>query len=503
MVGFSLGEPDDDDRGSPGTLPYRPPEAGGVAAKVLTAVIVVGLAVGAVAYFALPASRIDGPTAPTTSGPLGQPPATGSGLSLKAPPAPAAVLAGVAASRSVDAHRLEHLVGRTLTSPRLGHHLGFAVAALGSTHLAMRAGGPQPITPASTTKLLTTTTALTILGPDHRFATTVKQGGSPRRIVLVGGGDPLLTDRRTPAEEAAESYPRPATLQQLAARTAASLSKAGVHRVSLGYDDSLFTGPAVNPQWPHKYIPESVVSPISSLWVDEGRAVAGLAARVADPAAEAASLFGALLAEQGVAVDPTVRDTRVSHTAATLATVESPPLAEIVQHILALSDNEGAEVLLRQVAIAAGRPGSSAAGVQVVRQTISGLGIDLRHAVIYDGSGLSRHDRLPIQVLVDVLQADAAADHPDLRPVVTSLPVAGFTGTLAYRFVDDEPSGLGLVTAKTGTLTDVHALAGVITARSGAVLVFAAVADRVPVPKTNAARAQLDRIAATLASCGC
>jgi serine-type D-Ala-D-Ala carboxypeptidase/endopeptidase (penicillin-binding protein 4) len=104
---------------------------------------------------------------------------------------------------------------------------------------------------------------------------------------------------------------------------------------------------------------------------------------------------------------------------------------------------------------------------------------------------------------VAVLQADASSDHSDLRSVVTSLPVAGFSGSLDDRFVDSAPSGLGLVTAKTGTLTGVHALAGVVSTRSGAVLVFAAVADQVPVPKTFAARAQLDRIGAALAGCGC
>jgi D-alanyl-D-alanine carboxypeptidase/D-alanyl-D-alanine-endopeptidase (penicillin-binding protein 4) len=351
-------------------------------------------------------------------------------------------------------------------------------------------------------KLLTTTTALDLLGPDHRFETTVKQGSDRRHIVLVGGGDPLLTDRRPSAAEAATEYPPPATLQQLAALTARALKREGVRSVSVGYDGSLFTGPAVNPQWEPGYIPEFVVSPISSLWVDEGRAVPGLSARVADPAREAGVRFAALLSQQGVDVDPGVRPVIAPRHAATLAGVESAPLAEIVQHIIELSDNEGAEVLLRQAALAAGRPGSAAAGVEVVRRTLARLGVDLGDAVIHDGSGLSRHDRLPVPVLIAVLQTDADSEHSDLRPVVTSLPVAGFSGSLDYRFVD-APSGLGLVAAKTGTLTGVHALAGMVSTRSGAVLVFAAVADRVPVPKTFAARAQLDRIGAVLAGCGC
>ena len=83
---------------------------------------------------------------------------------------------------------------------------------------------------------------------------------------------------------------------------------------------------------------------------------------------------------------------------------------------------------------------------------------------IYDGSGLARDDEVPVQTLVDVLQVAADPQHPTLRPVVSTLPVAGFTGSLAYRFVTDAPAGLGVVRAKTGTLTaaGVHGLAGIV-----------------------------------------
>lgn len=54
-----------------------------------------------------------------------------------------------------------------------------------------------------------------------------------------------------------------------------------------------------------------------------------------------------------------------------------------------------------------------------------------------------------------------------------------------------------------GTLSGVHGLAGLVSTREGQTLMFAAVADEVPVRRALAARAQLDRIAALLASCGC
>ena len=105
--------------------------------------------------------------------------------------------------------------------------------------------GRGAVTPASTTKLLTTTAALAKLGPMKRFRTTVRQ--SAGRLVLVGGGDPFLASSKAASKGL---YPTRATLEDLAARTAAALRQQGTTAVRLGYDDSLFTGPKVDPTWP-------------------------------------------------------------------------------------------------------------------------------------------------------------------------------------------------------------------------------------------------------------
>ena len=57
--------------------------------------------------------------------------------------------------------------------------------------------------------------------------------------------------------------------------------------------------------------------------------------------------------------------------------------------------------------------------------------------------------------------------------------------------------------AKTGTLTGVHGLAGIVTGRDGTSMLFVAVADRVKVANTLVARARLDQVAAALAACRC
>ncbi|MGI8887881.1 MAG: D-alanyl-D-alanine carboxypeptidase/D-alanyl-D-alanine endopeptidase, partial [Nocardioidaceae bacterium] len=350
---------------------------------------------------------------------------------------------------------------------------------------------------------LTTTLSLSLPAPAHRFATTVVAGTIPGAVTLVGGGDPLLT--RMPSEVAGEAQPLPelASLAELARLTASRLRADGIRAISLSYDDSLFSGPAVSPAWEPTYVTESIVSPISALWVDEGRADSEQSLRVGAPATFAAERFAALLDSRGIRVRAAPVFSRADPRALELARVESPPLEQIVEHIIAVSDNEAAEVLLRHVGLAAGFAGSFTGGVRGLLDTVTSLGIDVSGADVYDGSGLSRRTLVPVDVLVDVLNKSAERDNPQLRAMVAALPVAGFSGSLASRFLANAPVGLGVVRAKTGTLTGVHGLAGLVTTRGGSVLVFAAVADRVPVVKTLAARAQLERIAAALSTCAC
>lgn len=435
---------------------------------------------------------------------VGSPP-PGPGLSLRPPPPAPPVLSAANGGPPVSIARLRKQLAAPLARPGLDGHFGFAVSQLGNRNGSWHVGAAR-VTPASTMKLLTTTAALAALGPAHRFRTSVVRGPTAGSIVLVGGGDPLLTDATPTAAESAGLYPEPASLERLAAAAAAWLDGHGVRQVRLGYDSSLFTGPAVNPHWPSSYIPDHVVSPTSALWVDEGRTAQGGPTRSAHPALDAAEAFRARLVHEGIrVVGPLRRQVGSLAGAGQVAAISSAPLDEIVGHILESSDNEGAEVLLRQVALATHRPASSTGGVTAVRSTLAGLGLDLRGAAFYDGSGLSRQDVLPVRLLVHVLETAAAADNPTLRGVIGGLPVAGFSGTLGYRFdrLGTARDGRGYVRAKTGTLSGVHALAGLAVTRSGQVLVFVEVADKVPVTMTLAALADLDKVAASLSTCGC
>ncbi|GAB3790177.1 hypothetical protein GCM10027601_33090 [Nocardioides ungokensis] len=419
-----------------------------------------------------------------------------SGLTLRPPAAPAPVAPAVDAAAPLDGASVRRALARPLKDPDLGRHVLATVATLDGAKPVFEHGSGVAM-PASTMKLLTTTAALATLGPEHTFSTkVVREGGG--RIVLVGGGDPFLASRPV----SPSTYPHRADVVTLARSTARALQQKGIRRVHLGYDASLFTGPRVDPHWPADYVPDGVVAPITSLWVDEGRPPSGIG-RVADPPATAAATFAAALGRAGIKVVGVPRAQRADPHATPVASVESPPLSQIVEQILLVSDNEGAEVLSHQVGIATGGQGSFVDGARGVTRVLGGLGIPLDGAVVHDGSGLSRQDRLDPDTLAAVLALAASDDHPELRPVVTGLPVSGFTGSLEDRFADAAPQGRGRVRAKTGTLTGVSALAGVATDVTGDPMVFVLMADRVAVPDTLAARDALDRLAADLGACRC
>ncbi len=413
-----------------------------------------------------------------------------------AAPVPAVARPGRAAA--VDGAQVAATVQPLLRKRVLGKHFSVLVTDLGTGHAVYREGAPT-ITPASTTKLLTSTAALETLGEMARFQTTVRWVPRSRTLVLVGGGDPFLASSPKAAQV---GYPYRADLQTLARKAVRAMHSKKVRQVRLAFDDSYFTGPRVNPAWPDTYIPEGVVPPISSLWVDEGASPSGYGF-LGDPALGAAQVFRSALQGSGLKVAPKVTRAATPPHAVEVASVSSAPLGEIVERTLAVSDNQAAEVLARHVGLAERQEGSFRAGAASVLGVLRRLGVRVSGGRLYDGSGLSRNDRLTPTTLADVLRLAESREHPELRRVFTGLPVAGFTGSLQYRF-DRGPIGArGRVRAKTGTLTGVHGLAGVVDASSGARMAFVVVADTVSPLKDFKAQVLIDRIAGALGACRC
>jgi serine-type D-Ala-D-Ala carboxypeptidase/endopeptidase (penicillin-binding protein 4) len=398
-----------------------------------------------------------------------------------------------------------------LSAAALGPGVGVLVADPATGQVLLSEQGKRLATPASTTKLATSAAALAVLGANARFRTRVVRGATADSIVLVGGGDPTLAVNAYPTQD----YPAPATLANLAAATARTLKARHRTTVSVGYDTSLFTGPPLAPGWPESYVSSGNVTPIVSLEVDQGRLTAGgapedsddpynLRPRATDPAAMAAVSFAALLEADGIHITAAPAAQTAPAHAATLASVSSPPLSAIVQQMLTESNNLIAEDLARQVAIATGEPASFSGAAAAVTSELRRLGVSTGIRLV-DGSGLSPQDAIAPATLVKVLELAIAA--PRLRALLAGLPVAGFSGTLSAGqsvFSGIGGAALGSVRAKTGNLGTVTALAGMVSDRNGATLVFAFMADQIPAQgMLDAAATAIDEAAAALAGCGC
>ncbi|WP_308433772.1 D-alanyl-D-alanine carboxypeptidase/D-alanyl-D-alanine endopeptidase [Streptomyces hiroshimensis] len=378
-----------------------------------------------------------------------------------------------------------------LKDSALGAQTSAAVVDVATGQQLYGADQDTPYTPASTIKTATAAAALAALGPGHRIETTAVADGDT--VVLVGGGDPTLTAR--PAKEGAQPA---ASLKELADATARGLKVRGKGRVKVAYDASRYSGPPVHPIGPNENI-----APVSALMVDEGRLDAsdrGPAERTADPAGDAARKFAGMLREAGVDVDGDPAAGRAGDKAERLAAVSSPPLSALVERTLTNSDNDIAEALARQTALASGQPADFEGAARAVTGRLEKLGLPLSGARIADGSGLDRADHVSAAFLASLLARAADPARPELRPVLTGLPVAGFSGTLSGRYGADA-AGRGVVRAKTGTLTGVNTLSGTVVDADGRLLSFAFMTTGAP--SGEGAQGVLDRLATAVAGCGC
>ncbi|WP_097958269.1 MULTISPECIES: D-alanyl-D-alanine carboxypeptidase/D-alanyl-D-alanine endopeptidase [unclassified Streptomyces] len=358
-----------------------------------------------------------------------------------------------------DAAALRDTLAPLIGAPELGDKVAASVIDTATGKQLYGNGATTAMTPASTIKIATTTAALSVLGPDHRIATTAALSPDARTLTLVGGGDPTLSK---------------AALRSMAADAAKALREDDRESVRLTYDTSRYTGPVLHPISPNENI-----APVTALMVNEGRVNdtdRGPAKRTDDPAGDAARAFAAQLGKAGVKVTGTPGEARPADKARTVATHHSAPLAALVERTLTNSDNDIAEALARQTAIAKGESASFAGARRAVTNELKKLKIPVTGAHLADGSGLDREDRVTPALLTALLARAADPDRPGLRPVLAGLPIAGFSGTLGDRYRDGS-EGTGLIRAKTGTLNGVNSLAGTVVDARGRLLAFAFLAS--------------------------
>jgi len=314
------------------------------------------------------------------------------------------------------------------------------VVERGSTVIASH-NADEPLLPASTQKLLTAAAALTTLGPDFRFETSVEatsDGPTLDRLWFVGVGDPVI--RTAPYMDEGVST----SLESLADAIVAK----GIRRIgTVVGDDSRYDSVRFLPTWNPSYRTDFDIMPVGALEVTQSVAfVNGKPVAADDPAVFAASELTRLLRARGVSVGEPTRG--VAPDGATrVASVTSQPLRTIIRWMLLTSDNMTAEMLTKELGMQTRGAGTTAAGVAVVQAALRELGVALDGQTMVDGSGLDRQNRLTCRILVDVVNL---GDRPGLKVLRDVLPGGG----------NATPDGT--VHAKGGYLTDVTGLAGIV-----------------------------------------
>jgi serine-type D-Ala-D-Ala carboxypeptidase/endopeptidase (penicillin-binding protein 4) len=470
------------------------------------------------------------------------------------PAAPAAPPRPVrAAVKSARVRALDLDINSVLSSTVRGGHWGAIVVSLTRGDTLFTRDADHLMQPASTLKLFTTGLALDRFGPMYHIGTDVlrdapvnAQGTLDGNLYLRGGGDPSLSSRflgwaQSPME-----------------RLAKAIALTGIKHVKgdIVADASAFTDKPIPDGWKRRYLSAAYAAPVSALslnenvvWVavtpgargaqialepastaftvtnrvalrpgsagasiivyrrSEGdldvRGWMGTRSRtrrysvvVDDPPRFAAGALRASLAALGVTVDGELREGTTPASAIPVASVESPPLADIISQMNRESINHVAELLFRDAARADAPDhiGSVAAGREALDHFLTTkVGVPAGDVVVSDGSGLSVQDSVTPRAMVSLL---AYAHHASWSSAFhASLPVAGESELLKARM--RRTPAQGNLHAKTGTTNTVASLAGYVTAEDGEILAFALIYNGDD--RWNA-RAAMDRTGAMLAS---
>jgi D-alanyl-D-alanine carboxypeptidase/D-alanyl-D-alanine-endopeptidase (penicillin-binding protein 4) len=340
---------------------------------------------------------------------------------------------------------------------------------------------------ASNTKLFTTAAALAQFGTEGTLGTEVRGDGVAEDglwrgdLYLHGGGDPTFGSRRFTRR----AYGAGATVEALAAR----LQDAGIERVTgrvIG-DESEFDSRRGGPG--SGYGTSIWVGPLSALAYNRGLGDESGSSFQTNPPLFAAARLDAALERRGISVRRRPSVGASPQEAEVLASVDSPPMAQLVRITNKPSDNFAAEMLAKGLGRQATGLGTTKAGARFATRFAAELGARAR---LRDGSGLSRGNRASPYRVVRLLEAMSERD--EFEDWYASLPVAGRDGTLATRMRGGPARRR--CRAKTGTLSNVSALSGYCRARSGDLYAFSILMNGV---YPNGARSLQDRMAHALA----
>lgn len=380
--------------------------------------------------------------------------------------------------------------------------------------------------PASNTKLLTTAAALHQLGAQYRIRTSVY--GSEQVLRVVGRGDPSLTDAQL--KDLAQQLKRRGIRQVKQLIVEDSYFQGQAIAPTWEWDDIYgYYATAVNSLILNQnaavltLFPQTLGQPLKAVWTDP---LAALEWKLENQSLTAANGIESSVAINGVLGQPILQirgqlaiDSKPEEVAVAirdpanyflqhfrlalaaeeitvaqgvvalqagirnepeLASVESPPLSQLIADTNQPSNNLYSEVLLRSLGVirnddeTQSLQNSAKQGLNAVKAILSQLGVDPDGYALADGSGLSRHNLVSPEAIVQTLKGIAQSSQAEIYRA--SLPVAGVSGTLQNRF--KHTPAQGIVQAKTGTLSGVTSLSGYVDVPNYQTVVFSIIVNQ-------------------------
>lgn len=379
----------------------------------------------------------------------------------------------------------------TITANNDGMLVGLYITEAKSGKVVAEENSEVCLTPASITKLITTATALEILGPDFRFKTELAYDGNITNGVLngnlyiVGGGDPTLGS--TYLKNSGFLTKWVAAVKALGIRTIngavvadasifdhmpippgwlwedlGNYYAAGVFGLSV-YDNTMSltlntqqtgqkpTVVSTSPKIPDMVLENNLISegnsdqgyfygmPYSNYRIVMGKVPSGkkqfvLRGDIPNPPMLLASQLTEALVKDGVNVKQPASDQPKGNERRTvICTIESPTLTEIIKETNFRSLNHYAEHLLKYLALERQKSATLDKSLEVVKHFWGQRGVETRNMFMLDGSGLSPHAAIAPKVFNEVLRY--MYNKSDNRDVfMQSLPVAGESGTVKSLF---------------------------------------------------------------------
>ena len=362
-----------------------------------------------------------------------------------------------------------------------------------------------PLVPASTTKLLTTETALNLLGEKFRWITQLEYSGEIDEtgnllgnLYIIGSGDPSLGTNKA----GASSY------SNLVSDFMSAISEKGIKKITgdiiiqtgvfksnksqklpenivwlengnyyLPVGSTLDISPENEKLIAKKSNPFSenknfyYISPYIKQMVYADKFVGlGLTTKLPDAPAYLANTLRSTLLKNKISVVGKVVTKATDLTPEKrnlLTSYQSPTLGEIIFYTNQHSDNALAEATLRMVGFQKLGDQTLESGRSAVVEHLKASQFDTSGLSYIDGSGLSRSNL--VTPISQVKFLTSLMDENYFKTYFDSLPVGGQSGTLKRMFYGE---GNGQIFAKTGTLNKVKTLAGYMKTNTGKTLVF-------------------------------